>query len=659
MRPSPGFDSDGRRPARLYLLAAAALVFTGVAVVQLARIQIVSTVRYQSLWRRQTESRLLIGASRGAILDRNGERMAYNLERPIPSLALQKTAGANQAICADISRRGAVRYRQTQRVYPYGVLAGQVVGFVGNDGYGLAGLEYAFDDLLRGKPGWAIVGRDGKQRRFPLQGTPRVDPEPGCHVRLTIDTRVQAIVEKALRAAVERTRSLQGMALVLDPTTGEILAMASSTSFNPNFFGQYESRDWRNLCVSFTYEPGSTFKLVTACSALEEGVKTETSPLDGNRGVFEIYGEEIHDINPYGMLTFREAFAKSSNVCFAKVSQDLGSQRLYKFARSFGFGCETGILLPGEESGVLHPVSLWSGRTLVTMAIGHEVSGTLLQSAMAFAAVGNGGLLLQPRIVKEILSPRGESLQQFGPVVVRRVLESGTAQTMCSFLEDVVLTGTGRQARVYGLRVAGKTGTAEKVDTQNKTYLKDKYMASFIGFVPADHPRLLCAITLDEPMGDHTGGNTAAPAFGEIVTAILRAPELPYGEELIEPAAPGIPEPACVRMPYLVGKTISVGLYEAGIEGVRAAVWGGGDRVLSQMPAGGTLVPQGHEIVLFSGKNDSAAPAPAVVGKSMREALQQLIYSGFRVKLSGSGMIRRQSAGDDSKTCVLECKISS
>jgi cell division protein FtsI/penicillin-binding protein 2 len=639
----PAKKNSYKMIGRLALLCMVGCSIFLVVLIRLASIQIFSSIRYTSLLKDQSERRLILPAIRGDILDRNGERLAYHVSNPI-RISEQDRFDEFGSLNPSINHQGKIRYTTIKRVCPHGHLAGQVIGFAGRDGYGLAGIEYTFDDLLRGQPGWAVVGQDGKQRKYPIQGTQKVMPENGYHVKLTIDTRLQAIVEKALERGVIGTQSKQGMALVMDPRTGEILAMASYPFFNPNLLSQYTSGSWKNLNISYIYEPGSTFKIVTGSAALEEGIKHEKDIIDGDQGVFTIYNEEIRDSKPHGKLTFREAIAYSSNVCFAKIATEMGNNLLYKYARSFGFGSETGIQLPGEEKGILHPTNLWSGRTLVTMAIGHEMSCTLLQSACAFGAVANSGLLIKPTIVKEILDNQNTVVRSIEPSIVRRVMSKEKAEEFRSFLEDVVNYGTGSTVKIAGVRVAGKTGTAEKVDFEKKTYLKNKYLASFIGFLPADDPQLLCAVTLDEPSMAHTGGGAAGPVFKEIVTIVLHAPQLHYAENIVETSPDFSRGPYFFKSPSFVGMDRSKIKTICEIEGIRVAFMGKGNTVRTQMPVPGLLFPSEHEIVCFTDSVEyETVLVPSVKGKSVREALQQLNFLGIAVTVRGSGSVIEQS----------------
>ncbi len=653
-----GNVSDGKYVVRIYAVAFVVLMFGCVVVYRLASVQLFSSYKYQTLWHKQSEKRLILPARRGSVFDRNGERLVYSLQKPIALNVLDSVASDTSSIMPSVSWHGRVKYRKTRRVYKFGSLAGQVLGFTGRDGYGLAGVEYALDDILRGRPGWAIVGRDGRRRKYPIQSTPKVMPEDGLNLKLTIDATVQSITEKALERGVKKTQSKRGMAIVMDPKTGEILAMASYPSFNPNKVGAYSNGDWKNYCISFSYEPGSTFKVVTASSAIEDNLMSEKDSIDGNQGVFKIWGETIHDSEPHGMLSFREALAYSSNVCFAKIADKVGKRGLYKYSRAFGFGTATGIKLPGEEDGILHSVNEWSGLTLFTMAMGHEVSGTLLQSICSFATIANNGLYVQPRIIKSVFDYNGKVVRDYKPVTIRRVISRKTSKRMCRNLEDVVRYGTGRRAAIKGLSVAGKTGTSQKIGGKGRTYVRNLVVASFIGFVPSDNPKLVCAVSMDEPQNNRYGGSAAAPVFKEIISSIVYTPQLSYAQEIVSVTQDDNSVSAYSHMPDFLGLKGKDVKHLASVEGFKKIkIIGSGDFVVDQIPDKGILLPYSYVPVLFmNNKHGFKNREYSVIGRSAKEALEQLNYMGINVKFKGYGgvVVKQTRIDNNSVECVLE-----
>ena len=408
---------------------------------------------------------------------------------------------------------------ETKRYYPMGDLAAQVLGYVGTDNHGLAGLELVYDREITGKPGKRTVLRDARQGTVASPYLFSSEPEPGHDLYLTLDATIQHIAERELAKAIEERHAKRGSAIFLDPTTGGVLAMASYPPFDPNDFGSYPAESWRNRAIADVYEPGSTFKIITAAAALEAGVVREDETIDCQMGGINLWkGIRVRDHKPYGLLTFTQVIAKSSNVGVIKVAQRVKDDRFYRTIRDFGFGRQTGIDLPGESGGILHPVERWGPIAKAYISFGQGVSVTPLQLAAAAAAIANGGALLKPHVVEAV--SRGETrLAKYSlPPVLSRPVSPQTALRLTHLLEEVVLEGTGKSAAVAGYRVAGKTGTAQiPVRGGYRGYLP-----SFLGFAPADRPVLVGLVAIAEPQGgEYYGAQVAAPAFGAITRQVL------------------------------------------------------------------------------------------------------------------------------------------
>ncbi len=509
---------------RIRLTFIIALLVAGSAVVvgRLYTIQVVESKRYVQRSRDQTQQRQIMNARRGSLVDRFGRTLAVSM---LHTLSVEPDA---LGLKGKQTKDNAV----VKRVYPLGNVAGSLLGYVGTDGNGLDGAELAYDRYLRGEDGWAILQKDGRNYRYRKIGLPEKPPRSGCDVVLTIDINVQKIAQGVLRQSVNALRAKGGMCIVMDPRNGSVLAMADEPSFNPNMPARSPMVQRRNRCISAVYEPGSTFKLVTASIALEEKVKSENDLIYGDNGSYRIYDQTIRDHTPYGYLTFAKAFTYSSNVCFAKIANEIGNEKFYRHVRDFGFGTKTAIDLPGEECGIVHPVNRWSGRTRVTMAMGQELSATLLQMVQPYAAVANGGILVSPRIVEKIIDPQGGIVDSGSYKPVRRVLSETVAARLRLMLQDVVENGTGKKAAITQVAIAGKTGTSQKPDSGG--YSRTRSWSSFIGFVPVNAPVLLCGVVIDEPAGDEMGGEAAAPVFRKIITQILSHPELEFAEIILE-----------------------------------------------------------------------------------------------------------------------------
>lgn len=496
------------------------------------------------------------------------------------------------------------------RLYPNRELAAHVLGFEGAEG-GLEGIERAFNADLAGVPGKAIAGRDALGREVAAQHVLQ-QPQPGHGVMLTIDRTIQYIAEREIDAAYRRTRAKAAIAVVLEPRTGDILAMAVRPTFNPNTFLDVQSSDsWRNRAVTDPFEPGSTFKAILAASALEEGVVRPDDRIYAENGSITLAGTTIRDWKKYGWLSFAEVLQNSSNVGSIKVGLSLGRDRYYRYMKAFGFGAPTGVGLAGESRGLLRDPQRWSLLSLPTMSIGQEISVTALQLVTAFGAIANGGTLMQPRLVKSTFDPEGRETRRFDVKAVRQVVSPATARTLSNLLARVVESGTGRFAAIPGYAVAGKTGTAQKLDPATRRYSHAPGVLSFVGFAPADEPRFAMLVMLDEPRNEKWGSEAAAPIFGAIGREILRYLEVPPRDvqpvqivtgppaEPVSPARMRLVSTAEAsqgdgtrRMPDLGGKTLRQAL-EA-LEPLRVDVrLAGQGRVFRQVPAAGDPLEPG------------------------------------------------------------------
>jgi cell division protein FtsI/penicillin-binding protein 2 len=378
-------------------------------------------------------------------------------------------------------------------------------------------LELHLDRDLRGTDGWRYTRRDAK-RRYAPGASDQIQPAVnGYDVKLTLDARAQSIAELALERGVLRTGAKSGVAVIVDPRTGDILALANYPFFDPNAPRVPGAENWRNNAVAMVYEPGSTFKIVTAAALLEEGRIRPNDTIDGEGGRWQIGSQWIRDTHPMRRVSFADAVAHSSNIVFAKVSTRIPPVAAYKYIRSFGFGMKTGVSLPAEESGVLKPVANWSGRTQQTIAFGHEVSVTPMQLTMAFAAVANGGVLMRPRLVQNWVDADGRSVRAEPPRAVRRVMSSAAALTLRRMMVGVVDHGTAADIRHPYIEIAGKTGSAQKINPETGRYMEGSYNASFAGMAPAENPAFVCLVVVDDPKQFKYGGQAAAPIFREIL----------------------------------------------------------------------------------------------------------------------------------------------
>ncbi len=414
---------------------------------------------------------------------------------------------------------------EAKRFYPKADLASHILGFVGMDNQALEGIELKFDKYLKTSGGKVTVERDAGGRTL----SPGVNTEvKGNNIVLTIDEVLQRIVEKELDKAMAHWKAAAASVIMMDPLTGEILALANRPAYDPNRGGSAAASAKRDRAITDLYEPGSTFKIVVGIAALEEKILKTNTLFDVSRGSIEVGGKNIHDAHKHGVLTFKEVIQKSSNVGSIMIGMKLGKDRVYKYAKLLGIGEKTGIDLPGEVTGWIPRPERWSSTSIGAIPIGQEVAVTPLQMLRAYSAIANGGSLVSPHVVSEIISPRGEVVASFKNKDMDRIISAKTAETFKDILKSVVEEGgTGRGASVDGNAVAGKTGTAQIIDPRTKRYSKEKYVSSFVGFVPADSPRIAMIVVVYEPKGQIYGGAVAAPVFRDIAGQALSYLNIP------------------------------------------------------------------------------------------------------------------------------------
>ena len=553
--------SRGRRYILLHLLLAG----FGVILFRLVSLQVLQAAELTARADRQHQKSVTLEGARGTVTDRHGKVLAMNVEVPsifgVPT-SLDSPANAARSLSPvlhirreeiekklrqdkhfvwlarkvepeqgrrleQLSIDGIGMVMEGRRFYPKGPLLAHVLGFVGMDGMGLEGLERRYESQLHGEKRLTILQRDALGRTvFPKDLREQV-PATGQALTLTIDEVIQYIAEKELEEAVDHARAKSGTIIVMEPRTGAILAMAVSPRFDPNAVASLTADRWRNRALTDTYEPGSTMKVVVAAAALEERVMMPGSMLFGENGRMTIANTTIHDHEKLGWMTFAQMIQKSSNIGAAKTGMLVGDQRLYRYLQAFGFGQRTDIDLPGEVSGLLKSPREWGRRSLASISMGQEVGVTPLQMITAVSAIANDGVLMKPYVVAEVRDQKGQRMKEILPQVKRRVVSPATARTLTTIMEGVVTSGTGTKAAIPGFRVAGKTGTAQKVDPRTGTYSSALSIGSFVGFVPADAPRLAIIVVVDEPQGEAWGGVVAAPVFrrvGEQVLTYLGVP---------------------------------------------------------------------------------------------------------------------------------------
>ncbi|MCF6179197.1 MAG: transpeptidase family protein [Geopsychrobacter sp.] len=586
--------------------------------------------------RQQHQRVVKLTPQRGAIYDRNGEELALSLEvkslyanpreiadgaavahqlapllkmsekRLLKHLTAKKhfvwlerlLSPETAQQVADLKLKGLHFVREHKRYYPRGQVAAQVVGFTGLDPKGLEGIELKYDADLQGEAGLLISERDARGRGMATAEQIIRGGAPGGSLFLTIDRTLQYIAEKELARQVKKSHAVGGTVVMLEPASGRVLAMASQPTYNPNAINRYHPGDWRNRTVSDAFEPGSIFKPFLLAGVLEEGLVSPNSKIDCENGRFEVGGKIIRDHKRYGRLNLADMLRFSSNIGFAKLGKKLERERVYKYVRDFGFGQKTGIDLPGEENGLLRDPKRWFEIDLATISFGQGISVTSLQMASAMAAIANGGLLMEPYLVERIVDGDGNPVYRHEPHVVRRVISAKTAKRVRGMMVGVTEPGgTGVRGAIEGYRIAGKTGTAQKVDPVTGGYSVDKRVASFIGMVPAGKPALLLLVTIDEPQGKTYGGQIAAPVFSHIAEESLRYLDVPPTQSIVRRTLP------------------------------------------KQAP----VVRQKKTVLEKTSITEGKSQMPDFQGMSYRQVLKAMQRQKLNIKLSGSGRVVEQS----------------
>ena len=554
---------------RLIWAGAGALLGFALLVARLGDAALVHRAKWVEEAERQQQRTIRLAADRGSFLDREGRTLAVSVpawsawadpselsgQRAIARAARQLASvlDVGESVLRrrlsqpryfvwlerklDPQRRARVErlqvlgvgfVKESRRSNPQGELAAHVLGSVGMDDAGLEGLEYALQDDVAGTPGLLLTMRDARGDDFLPGGLAHVPPAPGSDVVLTIDSVVQHVAERELRAAVSRTRAAAGTVIVMFPGNGDVLAQSNLPTFHPNNTPTHPSHLRTNRAVASCYEPGSTLKIFTVAAALESRLVRPSTLIDCGRGSARIGSTKVRDHEVFDVLTVAQVLEKSSNVGAIRIGQAVGAPRLERTLARFGFGRKTGVGCPGESAGILRPVASWTPLSLATISFGQEIAVTPLQLATATCAVSNGGFLPKPRLVAGIR--RNGAFEARPAAAARRVLSRDAALTLASMLEGVVERGTGKLAAVPGYRVAGKTGTAQKIGPDGG-YLADRHVASFVGWAPARDPAILVLVVLDEPQGAFHGGEVAAPVFAAVARDVLRylqvPPELP------------------------------------------------------------------------------------------------------------------------------------
>jgi len=619
---------------RIVIILSVFLVFFVALISRAFQLQVLSGQKLKSLAHRQHTTVLQLQPERGVIFDRNGEKLAISIMAnsvcadPSKIADPAKVSGQvaeilnldNQTVFKKISspknfcwlaRRispqqadsvekadieGIFLVKEPKRFYPNGELAAHLLGFVGLDASGLEGLEKKYDESLKGKPEKLAWARDAKGKKLFLRvEKSETKKDENENLVLTIDNRIQYLVETQLKEAVLDKGAKGGVAIVMDPQTGEILALANQVGFNPNNIEGLTPEKWRNRAIADNFDPGSTFKPFLVAGALEEKIIKESDKFFCENGNYKVANRVIHEAQKkrHGVLAVPEILKYSSNIGAAKIAQKMGKEKFYDYIQKFGFGEKTGIDLPGETAGLLRPVKNWVPVDTAMIAFGQGISVTAIQLITAVSAIANNGVLMKPYIVRGVADKNNRLIKLYAPTVVRKVISPGVAKRLTNMLTEVVGApdGTGKKASIVNVAVAGKTGTSQKFDFKRGVYSSERVRTSFMGFFPADNPQVAILVMLDEPQRDKWGGVAAAPVFKNIGEQILNCfktniRETPVFEkdpnkvELVSTQQTFTPQNVVSNdestMPNFAGLTIREAMKKAKAESIELKVSGNG-----------------------------------------------------------------------------------
>jgi cell division protein FtsI (penicillin-binding protein 3) len=671
-----------------------------ILVIRLAFIQMITRGKYIALAENQHRLVMKLEPERGKIFDRNGSPLAFNVPavtvvaqadsikdpftvghrlasiiRESPSEIIAKLRSGKgwvevaHGLPVEVKEkieRADLDYvgcrEDLQRCYPKSETGSQVVGFTRSDNAGGYGLELSWDNLLRGKPGMAIMQKTGRSRIFASPHHSIRKAVNGADLVLTIDSRYQRIAQQELEQTVAQYGAKSGSVVIMNPATGEVLAICSAPTFDANAWSNYSDSAWKLNAITDQYEPGSTFKLVSMAAMLDTGFKTENDRVFCENGTWNVLGHTINDTKKYGWLSVRDAIVFSSNIGMAKMGREFDKRKLYTYAESFGFGKPSRIELEGEISGLLKPVSDWSAFTPLVFSFGHEVAVTALQMACMFSTIANDGVYVSPRLILAV-SKDGDYGRPDINREIHRVISAKTAVLLGDFMRDVVTRGTGTNAAVEGLSVCGKTGTAHVVRDGGMGYAENRYISSFGAFFPQEKPQLTIFVVINEPRGAYYGGSVAAPCFKRITERLISLEGLEY---FVEPPREKKKDMAAQQkiMPNLVGLDKSDAARVVKRNGLNVKIEGDGSVVEEQTPVPGTVLPEDEKVHLFVGRTPETVESvevPPLKNLPLRNALNLLAERQLNAKVSGNGQVVEQQPAAGKKlapgtTVRLTCK---
>jgi cell division protein FtsI/penicillin-binding protein 2 len=619
----------------------------------------------------QSAKKIVLPAQRGTIYDRQNEQLATNLIHYDLAIDLRRVKNKSRIAkkFADIFKKsqdyylrkmkrkrdfvylerkiqegtvsklqsfedpGFVKIKGFKRFYPYGIYGSQLLGFTNIDDKGISGLELQYEQKLRGEAGWTFLLADARRRFGYHVDLPQVLPNPGHDLVLTIDKNFQTIVDDELERGVKTHNAKFGMAVLMDPNTGEILAMSSTPGFNLNKPSKSSTDQRRNRTITDIFEPGSTFKVFPAAALLQENLKKPNDIVFCENGSYKFYDHVVHDTKKYGWLSFKKVVENSSNIGMVKLTADISNRKFYRYIKNFGFDAQTGINLQGEATGMLSKPNQFSGLSKGVISFGQEIGVTALQMVTAFSALINGGNLMRPYVVQKIVDSEGSIIEDTEPVVIRQVISEEVSQIIKEFMLDAVRRGTGKKVDISEVLIGGKTGTAQKYNRKTKRYKKNAYLSSFIGFAPYDSPQYVLGIFVDEPKPRYYGGDVAAPIFSNILKRIFKFAPTEESEQIPELKIAD----KNTRIPDMTGLQYVAAEEFFQINDITVQIKGNGTHIISQNNEKDDL-----EITLgFPDVKNKIVPN--LRGKTIREALKLVNFSKLRVKINGNGVVVKQS----------------
>jgi cell division protein FtsI/penicillin-binding protein 2 len=531
--------------------------------------------------------------------------------------------------------------KKFQRTYPYKFNASHLLGFCNLDNKPLGGVEYQYNKFLEGKSGWEMLEKDAFGRQLPNLDLQREDPINGLDIQLTLDINFQRIVEDELARGVQNSKAADGIAILMNPNTGEILSLSNYPFYDPAAASKYRSEILKNRAIIDIVEPGSTFKIVTLAAALEIlKVNVDQDIVFCENGNYPKFGHNFRDYEEFAWLTPRRVFENSSNIGVVKIAERLKKEVLYRYIRNFGFGMSTGIDLPGEGSGILHSLKKFSKSSHLFMSFGYEIGVTPIQLISAYAIPANGGRLMKPYVLNTIYGENGRPYQRSSPEEIRTVISQETANVMTDVLRGVVKKGTGKEAHIVNMSIAGKTGTAQLYDIEKGTFDSKKHLASFVGYFPAHAPQFVLLIMIRHPKGNYYGGLVAAPVFKKIVQRIISSnttPDLMITENIL-PAS----EVSNTSIPNLVNLTRDDAIEFLEQQGLKYYLVGKGNIVMRQEKSRDFDEEPGIVLYLDHSIENSEKIMPSVTGLTMKEALSLLNENKILVEIEGSGVVISQ-----------------